>query len=154
MLSSPPASTRGRTPPTPGSRREIASVAHGGSPHRADAEGQGEAGRRVQPPLQGAPARRLLLLVLPGGQPPRRRGPDDADVPAGVQALRACTARVRRPAAAPVADPDRAQPRGELLPRSLAQAADADRRRRTAGDDAHDRAPGGEAPGPRADPRM
>ena len=34
------------------------------------------------------------------------------------------------PAAAAVADPDRAQPRGQLLPRPVAQAADADRRRR------------------------
>ena len=35
----------------------------------------------------------------------------------------------RRPAAAAVADPHRPQPGGELLPRPLAQAADADRRR-------------------------
>ena len=39
-------------------------------------------------------------------------------------------ARVRRAAAAPVADPHRAQPRRQLLPRPRAQAADPDRRRR------------------------
>ena len=80
---------------------------------------------RVLRALPGAPAGRLLLRVLPGGQPPRRRGPDRADVPAGLPPLRARAARVRRPAAAAVAHPHRAQPRGEPLPRPLAQAADA-----------------------------
>src|SRR5215216_7837597 len=95
-----------------------------------DARGEGKARRGLLAALPGASARRLLLLVLPGGQSPRRRGPHRADVPAGLPALRARAARVRRAAAATVADPDRAQPRGELLPRPLAPAADLDRRRR------------------------
>ena len=74
--------------------------------------------------LPRAPARRLLVLLLPGGQPPRRRGPHGADVPAGLPALRAGAARVAGPAAAAVADPHRAQPGGQLLPRPLAPAAD------------------------------
>ena len=90
---------------------------------------QGAPRRRVLRALQGAPARRLLVLVLPGGQPPRRRGPHGADVPAGLPALRARAARVGGAAAAAVADPHRPQPGGQLLPRPLAQAADADRRR-------------------------
>ena len=100
----------------------------------------------TSPSSTGAPARRLLLRLLPGRQPPRRRGPDGADLPAGLPALRARAARVRRPAAAAVADPHRPQPRGQLLPRPLAHAADADRRRGRAVRAAHD---GGARRGPR-----
>ena len=64
------------------------------------------------------------------GQPSRRRGPDRADVPAGVPALRARPGGVAGPPAAAVADPHRPQPRGQLLPRPLAPAADQHRRRR------------------------
>ena len=46
------------------------------------------------------------------------------------------------PAAAPVADPDRAQPRRELLPRPLTPPADQHRRRRSALDPAHHRGAG------------
>ncbi len=86
--------------------------------------GQAAARPRLHRALPRPSARRLQLLVLPGRQPPRRRGPHRADLPAGLPALRARTARVERPAAAAVADPHRAQPRRELLPRPLAAAAD------------------------------
>ena len=131
--------------------RRVDSMVHGGL--RAHARGEGPARRRLLGALQGASARRLLVLLLPGGQPPRRRGPHGADVPAGLPALRARAAGVRRAAAAAVADPHRAQPRGELLPRPVAQAADADRRRGRAVGAAHD---GGPRRGSRragADPR-
>ena len=78
---------------------------------------QGGARPRLRGALPGAPARRLLVLLLPGREPPRRRGPHRADLPAGLPALRARAARVQRQAAAAVADPDRAQPRLELPPR-------------------------------------
>src|SRR5918998_1351268 len=84
---------------------------------------ESRARRCVHSALPGAPARRLLVLVLPGGQPPRCRGPHGADVPAGVPALRARAARVAGPPPAAVADPDRAQPGGELLSRPVAPAA-------------------------------
>ena len=89
-----------------------------------------------------ASARRLLLQLLPRRQPPRRRGPHRADVPAGLSPLRARAARVQRPAAAPVAHPDRPQPRGELLPRPLAQARVGDRGRGHDLGSAHDRVAG------------
>ena len=96
---------------------------------------EGRARPRLRGPLPGPPARRLLLRLLPDRQPPRRRGPDRAGLPAGLPALRPGAARVRRPAAAAVADPDRPQPRLQLLPRPLAPAADAARQRRA--DPAH-----------------
>ena len=108
--------------------------------------------RRLLGALQGAPARRLLLLVLPGGQPPRRRGPHGADLPAGLPPLRARPARVAGAAAAAVADPHRPQPRGELLPRPLAAPADGDRRRGPAGGGAHDRGARGGPRRPEANP--
>ena len=86
--------------------------------------------------------RRLLVLVLPRGQPPRRRGPDRADVPAGLPALRARAEGVRGAPAAAVADPHRPQPGGELLPRPLAPAADQHRRRGRDLDAAHHRGAG------------
>ena len=61
---------------------------------RIGARGQGAARRRVHRAVPGASARRLLLRVLPGGQPPRRRGPHGADLPAGLSPLRARAARV------------------------------------------------------------
>ena len=70
----------------------VVSVPHGHSP------GQGQARRRLLRALQGAPEGRLLVLVLPRGQPSRRGGPDRADVPAGVPALRARPAGVARAA--------------------------------------------------------
>ena len=91
---------------------------------------QGGARRSVHRAVPSAPARRLLLQLLPRRQPPRRRGPHRADVPAGLPPLRARAARVQRPAAAAVAHPHRAQPGGELLPRPLAQAGVGDRGRR------------------------
>ncbi len=86
---------------------------------------QGGARPRLRGALPGPPARRLLLRLLPGRQPARRRGPDRAGLPAGLPALRPGPARVRRAAAAALADPDRPQPRLQLLPRPLAPAADA-----------------------------
>src|ERR1051325_3579855 len=88
------------------------------------ARSEGPARRGLHGALPSAPSRRLLVLVLPGGQPPRRGGPHRADVPAGLPALRAGAARVAGPPAETVADPDRAQPRGQLLPGPLAPAAD------------------------------
>ena len=85
---------------------------------------QGGARRGVQRVLSNPSARRLQLPVLPGRQPSRCRGPHGADVPAGLSTLRARAARVRRAAAAAVADPDRAQPRRESLSRPLAPAAE------------------------------
>src|SRR3954466_11234552 len=93
-----------------------------GTSHRRG--GEATAGRGLLRAVPRPPARRLLVLVLPDGQPPRRRGPHGADLPAGVPALRARDARVTGPAAAPVAYPHRPHPRGELLPRPLAPAAD------------------------------
>ena len=52
-------------------------------------EAQGAARRRVLGSVPGASARRLQLCLLPGRQPPRRRGSDRADLPAGLSALRA-----------------------------------------------------------------
>src|SRR3954453_1443508 len=92
-------------------------------------QAQGAAGSRVLRPLSLAPARRLLVLLLPGGQPSRRRGPHRADVSPGLPPLRAGTAGVGGPAIAAVADPDPPQPGGELLPRPLPPAPDGDRRR-------------------------
>ena len=114
----------------------VVSAPHGHS------SGQGQARCRLLRALQGAPEGRLLVLVLPGGQPPRRRGPDRADVPAGVPALRARPEGVPGPPAAAVADPDRPQPRGQLLPRPLAPAADQHRRRGRDLHAAHHRGPG------------
>src|ERR1700748_2043114 len=86
-------------------------------PDRSGAGGEGGAGSRLRGLLPGPPARRLLLRLLPGGEPPRRRGPHRAGLPAGVPALRPGAAGVGRAAAATVADPDRPQPRLELLTR-------------------------------------
>ena len=114
-------------PPTPAppERRWIRCRAAWTSRTRSKAE----LDARVHGALPRAPARRLLLRLLPGRQPPRRRGPHRADVPAGLPALRARAARVRRPPAAAVAHPHRPQPGGQLLPRPLAPAAN--RRSRT-----------------------
>src|SRR5437016_2621187 len=92
---------------------------------RTGSGGEGGARPRLRVLLPGAPARRLFLRLLPGGEPPRRRGPHRAGLPAGLPALRPGAARVGRPAATAVADPDRPQPRLELLPRPLAATADA-----------------------------
>ena len=108
-----PPERRGR----PMHARPPGTLSNGGAAAR-----QGRARPRVLGLLPGAPARRLQLHVLPHRQPPRRRGPHHPDVPAGLPALRARAARVERPAAAAVADPHRAQPRRQLLPRPLAQA--------------------------------
>src|ERR671916_3047786 len=89
-----------------------------------EGHGQAAARPRFHGAVQGAPPRRLLVLLLPDRQPPRRRGPDRADLPAGVPPLRARAARVERAAAASLADPDRPQPRRQLLPRPLAAAGD------------------------------
>src|SRR4051795_9187476 len=99
---------------------------HGPGTRVSLAYGQGAARRAVHGALQGAPARRLLVFVLPGGQSPRRRGPHRADVPAGLPALRARAARVGRAAAAAMADPDPPQTRGPLLHLQRPKAADAD----------------------------
>ncbi len=125
----------------------------GGARQRED---QGPARRRVLGPVPGAPARCVQLRLLPGGQPPRRRGSDRADLPSGIPALRAGAARIRRAAAAAVADPDRAQPRREPVPRPLAQAGVADRRddhdHRASHDRAAGRGPGRAEPCPRGRP--
>ena len=105
-------------------------------------EVQGAARRGVHRAVPGSSPRRLLLRLLPGGQPSRRRGPHRADVPAGLPPLRARAARIEWPAAAAVADPDRAQPGGEPLPRPLAQAGLSDRRDDHDHGPAHDRAAG------------
>src|SRR5262249_61847468 len=94
-------------------------------------------------PLSHPPAGRLQLRLLSRRKPPRRRGPDRADVPAGLSSLRARPARVAGTALATMADPHRPQPRREPLPRPLAQAGVADRRDRTPAGAAHDRAAGG-----------
>ena len=114
---------------------------------------QGGARRTLHRAVPRAPARRLLLQLLPRRQPPRRRGPHRADVPAGLPPLRAGAARVKRTAAAAVAHPHRPQPGGQLLPRPLPQARVGDRGRRHDLHAAHDRVAGR---GPRAaqvDPR-
>src|ERR1035437_2817020 len=90
-------------------------------------EVQGAARCGVLRALSGAPARRLQLRLLPCGRPSRRRGPDRADLPAGLPPLRAGAARIAGAIAAAVADPDRAQPRGGPLPRLLAPARLAER---------------------------
>src|SRR3954469_17034158 len=87
---------------------------------------QGAARRGGLRPLPGPSARRVLLRVLPRREPPRRGGPDRADLPAGLPALRARAARIGRAAAAALADQDPPQPRREPLPRPLAQARLAD----------------------------
>src|SRR5271165_2392049 len=92
------------------------------------AEVQGAARRGVLRALPRTSAGRVQLRLLPGGRPPRRRGPDRADLPAGLSPLRARTARIAWSAAAAVADPDRAQPRREPLQGPLAQAGLSDRR--------------------------
>ncbi len=115
---------------------------------------QGSPRRGLHGAVPSPSAGRLLVLVLPGGQPPRRRGPHRADVPAGVPALRARAARVAGPSAAAVADPHRAQPGRQLLPRPVAPSADDDRRRGSAARAAHDRGPGGGSRGPQSNPRM
>src|SRR6185436_13481594 len=135
-----PSARRRRVPRTPGSPEGIAlSVTHG----RDGTDRQGLAGRGLLAALPRASARRLLVLVLPRRQSPRRGGPHRADLPAGLPPLRARPARVGGPAAAAVAHPDRPQPGGELLPRPLAPSPDADRRRRPALRAAHDRGAGG-----------
>ena len=55
---------------------------------------EGPTRRRILRAVSRAPARRLLLRLLPGRQPPRRRGPHRADLPAGLPPLRARAARV------------------------------------------------------------
>src|SRR3954471_16123986 len=115
--------------------------------------GQGGTGPRVLGSLPSAPAGRLLLLLLPGGQPPRRRGPDRADVPSGLPALRAGGRREQWEAAATVADPHRAQSGRESVSRPGAAPADADRGHDDALGRAYDGGPrGGPARAP-ADPR-
>ena len=114
---------------------------------------QGGARRSLHRALPGAPARRLLLQLLPRRQPPRRRGPHRADVPAGLPPLRARAARVERAPAATVAHPDRAQPGGQLLPRPLAQAGVRDRGRGHDLRAAHDRVAGRGTRGAEVDPR-
>ena len=98
---------------------------------------QGRARPRVLGLLPRASARHLQLHVLPHRQPPRRRGPHDADLHPGLPALRARAARVERAAAAALADPHRAQPRRQLLPGPLAQA-DLDARGRETIGEPHD----------------
>src|SRR4029077_2029878 len=50
--------------------------------------GQGGSRPRLRGLLPSPPARRLLLRLLPGGQSPRRRGPDRAGISAGLPPLR------------------------------------------------------------------
>src|ERR671916_3015110 len=66
--------------------------------------GQAAARPRFHGAVQGASPRRLLVLLLPDRQPPRRRGPDRADLPAGIPPLRARSAGVGRETAASLAD--------------------------------------------------
>ena len=56
---------------------------------------QGAARRRLLRALPSPPAGCLQLRLLPDRQPSRRRGPDRADLPAGLSPLRARPARVR-----------------------------------------------------------
>src|SRR5437764_1068875 len=79
---------------------------------------QGAAGRGLHGALPSPSEGRLQLLVLPGGQSPRRRGPHRADVPAGVPALRTGPARERG-----AADPP--ERRSERRGRTLASITDA-----------------------------
>ena len=125
----------GRRRRGPRQRAGVRRGRHRAAAHRRDARGLRGPGDRLRCVDKAELDRRFTelykahlrdvysLLLLPGRQPPRRRGPDGADLPAGLPPLRARAARVRRAAAAPVADPHRAQPRREPLSRPLAQAA-------------------------------
>ena len=63
--------------------------------------GQDRARQALYGAVQGAPEGRLLVQLLPGREPSRRRGPDRADVSAGLPALRARARGVEGAAAAP-----------------------------------------------------
>ncbi|CAA9490255.1 MAG: putative RNA polymerase sigma factor, partial [uncultured Solirubrobacteraceae bacterium] len=118
------------------------------------ARAQGASRRGVHPALPGTSARRLLLRLLPGRQPSRRRGPHHPDLPAGLSPLRARARGVRRAAAAALAHPDRPQPGGQPLSRPLAAPADLDGGRRAPGRPALHRVPGRAARRARAHPRL
>src|SRR5215211_7877080 len=110
--------------------------------------GEGRARPRLRAALPRPSARRLLLLVLPGRESPRRRGPHRAGISAGLPPLRARAPGVERPTAASVADPDRAQPRGELPPGPLPAAGGEHRGDRAALASARHRADRGRARAP------
>ena len=83
---SPEPITRAHTKPT---RADTGRAPAAESDHLGSMGGQGRTRRAVLRALPLALARRVLLRLLPGRQPPRRRGPDGADVPAGLSPFRA-----------------------------------------------------------------
>src|ERR1700730_6217820 len=77
------------------------------SDRASQSEVEGPARFRVLRAVSRSPARCLQLCLLSRRRPPRRRGLDRADLPAGLPSLRACPARVTWATAAPMADPYR-----------------------------------------------